>query len=166
MVEYKNVMIGIDGSKQSQAAFQKGLRVAKESGATLHLVSVINGEQYPSGATLGYGFVDRGLYDNATKKMTAVLDQMKEESEAAGVKDVRTDVIIGNAKVELAENYPKENHVDLIVIGASGLNVIGRMIVGSTAAYVVRQAPCDVTVVKTDVENKLINVKHASYPEL
>ena len=139
MVEYKNVMVGVDGSKQSQAAFEKGLHVAKENGATLHLVSVINGEQYPSGSTLGYGFVDRGLYD---------------------------DVMIGNDKVELTESYPKDNHIDLIVIGASGLNVIGRMIVGSTAAYVVRQAPCDVTVVKTDSENKPISVKRASYPEL
>ena len=64
MVEYKNVMVGVDGSKQSQAAFEKGLHVAKENGATLHLVSVINGEHYPSGSTLGYGFVDRGLYDD------------------------------------------------------------------------------------------------------
>lgn len=166
MVEYKNVMVGVDGSKQSQAAFEKGLHVAKENGATLHLVSVINGEQYPSGSTLGYGFVDRGLYDDATKKMTDVLTKMKEEAVAAGVTDVHTDVMIGNAKVELTESYPKDNHIDLIVIGASGLNVIGRMIVGSTAAYVVRQAPCDVTVIKTDSENKPISVKRASYPEL
>ena len=161
MVEYKNVMVGVDGSKQSQVAFEKGLHVAKENGATLHLVSVINGEQYPSGSTLGYGFVDRGLYDDATKKMTDVLTKMKEEAVAAGVTDVHTDVM-----VELTESYPKDNHIDLIVIGASGLNVIGRMIVGSTAAYVVRQAPCDVTVVKTDSENKPISVKRASYPEL
>lgn len=158
MVEYKNVMVGVDGSKQSQVAFEKGLHVAKENGATLHLVSVINGEQYPSGSTLGYGFVDRGLYDDATKKMTDVLTKMKEEAVAAGVTDVHTDVMIGNAKVELTESYPKDNHIDLIVIG--------RMIVGSTAAYVVRQAPCDVTVVKTDSENKPISVKRASYPEL
>lgn len=107
MVEYKNVMVGVDGSKQSQVAFEKGLHVAKENGATLHLVSVINGEQYPSGSTLGYGFVDRGLYDDATKKMTDVLTKMKEEAVAAGVTDVHTDVMIGNAKVELTESYPR-----------------------------------------------------------
>ncbi|MBU8990945.1 universal stress protein, partial [Faecalibacterium prausnitzii] len=47
-----------------------------------------------------------------------------------------------------------------------GLNMIGRMIVGSTAAYVIRQADCDVMVIKTDENNKKLNVKMESYPEI
>lgn len=166
MAEYTNILVGIDGSEQSKVAFEKAVTVAKQNGATLHLVSVINGERYPSTGTLGYGFVDRGLYDDATKKMTATLAELKKRALAAGVQDVATVVKVGNAKVELTEGYPRDNQIDLIVIGVSGLNVIGRMVVGSTTAYVVRQAPCDVTVVKTDAKNVPLKIKRAAYPEI
>ncbi len=68
--------------------------------------------------------------------------------------------------MELTEGYAKEHDVDLILVGATGLNMIGRMIVGSTAAYVIRQADCDVMVIKTDENNKKLNVKMESYPEI
>lgn len=166
MADYKNILVGIDGSEQSKVAFTKAVTVAKHNGSTLHLVSVINGERYPSTGTLGYGFVDRGLYDDATKKMTATLADLKKQALAAGVPDVATVVKVGNAKVELTEVYPRNNQIDLIVIGVSGLNVIGRMVVGSTTAYVVRQAPCDVIVVKTDEKNQPLKIKREAYPEI
>ena len=59
-----------------------------------------------------------------------------------------------------------QTNYDLIVVGATGLNAIGRMIVGSTSAYIVRQAPCDVTVVKTDEDNRAVNFKQVTYPEI
>lgn len=166
MAAYQNILVGIDGSEQAKMAFEKAVTVAKHHQATLHLVCVINGERYPSTGTLGYGFVDRGLYDDATKKMTATLDQLKQRALAAGVKDVATVVKVGNAKVELTESYPRDNQIDLIIVGVSGLNVIGRMVVGSTTAYVVRQAPCDVMVVKTDPQNVPLKIKRAAYPEI
>ena len=58
---------------------------------------------------------------------------------------------------------PKNHDVDLIIIGATGLNAIGRMLVGSTTAYVVREAPCDVMVVKTDQDNMPYHVDESSY---
>ena len=74
--------------------------------------------------------------------------------------------MVGNAKVALTETYPVDHQIDLILVGATGLNTIGRMIVGSTTAYIVRQAPCDVIVVKTNGENKPVNLKQVTYPEI
>ena len=64
------------------------------------------------------------------------------------------------------ERYPKENDIDLIIIGATGLNVVGRLLVGSTAAYTIREAPCDVTVVKTNLKNQKLDIKETTYPEM
>lgn len=162
-MSYQRIMVGIDTSKQSGMAFKKAIETAKENNAALYLLSVINGEPY-SGS--GYGFVNQDLYTATVKKLSGLLEKDKKIAEDAGVKEVHTDVKIGNAKVELAERYPKDNQIDLIVIGATGLNAIGRLIVGSTAAYTIREAPCDVTVVKTNIDNQKMDIKESSYPEI
>ena len=165
-MSYSKILVGIDGSKQSAMAFNQAVAIAKRNNATLYLLSVINGERYPSTSPSGYGFVDHSIYESAVDEMNKQLAHFKEKANQAGVNSVETEVEIGNAKVELAERYPKEHGIDLIVIGATGLNVVGRLIVGSTAAYTIRVAPCDVTVVKTDENNKKIDIKESSYPEI
>ena len=150
-MSYQNILVGVDGSKQADMAFEKAVDTAKTNDAKLYLLSIINGERYPSTGPGGYGFVSHSIYDSA---------------EAAGIKAVETDVKVGNAKVELAERYPKENDIDLIIIGATGLNVVGRLLVGSTAAYTIREAPCDVTVVKTNLKNQKLDIKETTYPEM
>lgn len=165
-MSYQKILVGIDGSKQSDMAFNKGVDIALRNHAQLYLLSVINGERYPSTGPSGYGFVDHSIYESAVEEMKKRLGTYRTKAEKAGIKNVNTDVVIGNAKLELAEHYPSENDIDLIVIGATGLNVVGRLIVGSTAAYTIRQAPCDVTVVKTDMENKKLKIKENSYPEI
>lgn len=164
MSVYKNVLVGIDGSKQAQMAFDKAVSVCKQNQAQLYLLCVINGEHYPTAA--GYGIVDKHMYDAAEAKMNKNLEELAKKAHDAGIENVHTEVVVGNAKVVLTEHYPKKHDIDLIVVGATGLNVIGRMIVGSTAAYVVRESPCDVMVVKTDQKNKEVHVDQVSYPEV
>lgn len=163
---YQKILVGIDGSKQADMAFDKAVETAKLNKAQLYLLSVINGEKIPSGGPNGYSLVDRSIYQPAIDTMEKRLDEYKKKAEAAGITDVVTEVKVGNAKLELAENYPKNNGIDLIVIGATGLNMIGRLIVGSTAAYTIWEAPCDVTVVKTDKDNKKVDLKKNSYLEI
>ncbi|KRM10860.1 hypothetical protein FD16_GL001056 [Paucilactobacillus suebicus DSM 5007 = KCTC 3549] len=166
MSSYKNILVGIDGSKQSEMALDKGIIAAMQNDAKLILLSVVNGERYPNTSTVGYGFIDRSVYDTAVNEMKKKLVEFKEKAESAGVKDVETEVKIGNAKLELGTDYPKAHDVDLIVVGATGLNVIGRMIVGSTSTYIIREAPCDVMVVKTDSDNKEVDLQRTTYPEI
>lgn len=164
MADYKNVLVGIDGSKQSMMAFHKAIALAKRNNAHLHLLSVVNGEHYPTAA--GYGIIDRDMYDAAVERMKKTLSKLVDEAKETGWNDVDSSVMVGNAKIALTDQYPKNHDVDMIVVGATGLNVIGRIIVGSTAAYVIRHAPCDVTVVKTDENNQKVAVEDVTYPEI
>ena len=43
---------------------------------------------------------------------------------------------------------PKEENVDLIMIGATGLSYIERLFIGSVAQYIVTHAKCDILVVR------------------
>lgn len=158
MANYQHVLVGIDGSKQSEMALSKAIGAALRNNAKLSLLSVINGERFPNTSALGYGFIEHSVYDSSVKEMEKELSHYRDQAMAAGVTEVDTEVKIGNAKVELGDRFPNDNDVDLIVIGATGLNFIGRMIVGSTAAYIVREAPCDVIVVKTDQNNQAVDL--------
>ncbi len=165
-MSYQKILVGIDGSKQSDMAFEKAVDIAKTNDAKLYLLSIINGERYPTTGPGGYGFVSHSIYDSAVETMQKKLAVYKKKAAAAGVKEIETTVEIGNAKVELAEHYPQKNGIDLIIIGATGLNVVGRLLVGSTAAYTIREAPCDVTVVKTNLNNQKLDIKESTYPEM
>lgn len=164
MAKYNDILVGVDGSKQSLMAFHKAIDLAKRNDAHLQLLSVVNGEHYPTAA--GYGIIDRDMYDEATNNMKKTLDKLEKAAHEAGLDKVDSQVMVGNAKIALTDQYPKKHNVDMIVVGATGLNVIGRLIVGSTAAYVVRHAPCDVTVVKTDENNQPVKIEDVTYPEI
>ena len=53
----------------------------------------------------------------------------------------------GSPKKEIVD-FAEENDIDLIVMGSTGKGAIDRVLVGSTASYVVNHAPCNVMVVK------------------
>ena len=167
-MSYQNILVGVDGSKQADMAFEKAVDTAKINDAKLYLLSIINGERYPSTGPGGYGFVSHSIYDSAIETMQKKLADYKKKAEAAGIKAVETDVKFREkiADFGFIERYPKENDIDLIIIGATGLNVVGRLLVGSTAAYTIREAPCDVTVVKTNLKNQKLDIKETTYPEM
>lgn len=58
--------------------------------------------------------------------------------------EIRVD---GSAKNEIVD-FAKEHEIDMIVMGSSGKGALDRMLLGSTAVYVVKHAPCSVTIIK------------------
>ena len=72
-----------------------------------------------------------------------------------GLNNVTTVIEYGSPKQIIAKEIPEDNHVDLIMLGATGLNAVERLFIGSVSEYVIRNATCDVLVVRTDLENKL-----------
>ena len=49
----------------------------------------------------------------------------------------------------MAKELPEKYQVDLIMVGQSGLNAVERLMTGSVASYVIREATCDVLVVSS-----------------
>ena len=56
----------------------------------------------------------------------------------------------GSPKAIIPKKLANELGVDLIMCGTSGLNAVERFIVGSVSEAIVRHAPCDVLVVRTE----------------
>lgn len=136
---YKNIVVAIDFSEKAKIAFERGLNVARSTDATLNLVSVIDTHSF--GSVEAYDL----KYAKALKEKT--LDQLSEyrvEAEQAGIKNVQVYVEEGSPKAVLTSLAD----ADLIIIGATGLNRAERFLLGSVSENVVRNANCDVLVVR------------------
>lgn len=143
-MDYKKIMVPMDGSENSELAFKRAIEYAQDPNAELYLVHVIDTMPLVG----NYGVVSGDLFYDLSEKARQYLTEMKEKAEQSGAHNVSVHVRFGNPKTVIADDFIDEYNIDLIVIGATGLNAIERILVGSVAEYVNRHADVDVMVIK------------------
>lgn len=145
MNKYKNVLVGIDGSDEANAAFNRALNIAQTEGATLHIAHVVDTQslttidQY---APYNVSITDAQNYGEK------LLDEYVEKAKAAGFEKINKVLEQGSPKRDLPGKVAETHEVDLIVVGATGLNAIERFLIGSVSENIVRRATCDVLIVR------------------
>lgn len=141
---YKNILVPVDGSAVTESILDRGIEVAKDSGAHLDILNILEVNQFNQtyGSAVS-GDVVFKLTENTENK----LKQMKEKAAAAGV-DADIHIRFGNPKPIIAREFPKDHNTDLIIIGSTGLTAVERLIIGSVTSFVVRNAVCDVLIVR------------------
>ena len=134
---YKNLLvpIALDHSRDTSAAIEIARRLAAD-GATITALTVI--EEVPA-QVAQYLPPDHG--ETLIAELTAAL-----KAELGGVQDVKPMVVRGHAGRTIVD-YAQEHDVDCIVI-ASHQPGFADYFLGSTAARVVRHAPCSVHVMR------------------
>lgn len=142
---FRKILVAYDGSKPSDRAFENGLALALLAESDLHVISVCGDaprfpasidelEDYKEAAEAHYGDLHRDLQVRASN-MEVSLD---------------THIQHGDVVRTIAA-FTKENHVDLLVIGAVGRSSVLKKLAGkwgSTAESLARLAPCTVLMVK------------------
>lgn len=145
MISYKNILIAVDGSHEAEWAFNKVVGVAKRNDAQLTIVNVIDSRTYSS-----YEVYDAQFTEKSKHFSEELLKGYKEVATNAGVKNVDTRLEFGSPKAIIPKKLARDVGADLIMSGTSGLNAVERFIVGSVSEAIVRHAPCDVLVVRTE----------------
>lgn len=143
MVEqYKNILVAVDGSEQSYDALREAIETAQANDSQLKILYVLNDKL----ANIPVHLDTMTLYKSVQEHSDYVVDQVQ-----GYLKDTEVSFEIvrltGIPKREII-NYSKENNIDLIVLGSTGLDAIDRFIIGSTTQYIVNHASCNVMVVK------------------
>lgn len=143
MVEqYKNILVAVDGSEQSYDALREAIETAQANDSQLKILYVLNDKL----ANIPVHLDTMTLYKSVQEHSDYVVDQVQ-----GYLKDTEVSFEIvrltGSPKREII-NYSKENNIDLIVLGSTGLDAIDRFIIGSTTQYIVNHATCNVMVVK------------------
>lgn len=140
---YQNIMVAVDGSHEAELAFEKGVNVALRNNSRLTIAHVIDTRALQSVSTF-----DAEVYEELQEDAKKLMDQYAEKAKEAGVANVVTIVEMGNPKTLLAIDIPEEQKVDLIMVGATGLNAFERLLVGSSSEYILRHAKVDLLVVR------------------
>ena len=130
---YQNIMVAIDGSKEADLAFVKGVHSALRNDAKLTIAHVID---------------TRALQSVSTFDAESLMKEYEKRAKDAGVADIHIVIEMGNPKTLLARTIPDAEEVDLILVGATGLNAFERLLVGSSSEYILRHAKVDLLVVR------------------
>ena len=140
---YQNIMVAVDGSHEAELAFEKGVNVALRNNSRLTIAHVIDTRALQSVSTF-----DAEVYEELQADAKKLMDEYAQKAKETGVTDVVTIFEMGNPKTLLATDIPDEQKVDLIMVGATGLNAFERLLVGSSSEYILRHAKVDLLVVR------------------
>lgn len=133
------ILLAYDGSEASQRALTRSATLTKNDGAELTVISVVPVLQ---GAGRGGGIDPT----SGTEEHKKLLRDAHAALQALGIK-AETVEAVGHP-AETICRVAEEGGFDTIVMGSRGLNVVERFLIGSVSDRVIRQAHCDVVVVR------------------
>jgi len=149
MTIYQRILVPIDGSTTSERALQEAIRLA-EGKAQLRVAYVLE-EIFPLD-TEGYAFIDYAALQEAVRHTgERTLAQAAEKARQSGM---TAETALLDAKGKRIAGVIKDDalhwQADLIVIGTHGRSGLSRLLLGSVAEAVARDAPVPVLLVRAE----------------
>ena len=139
---WRKILVGLDGSEGANKALAVAVKLAAQSSAELHSISVE--EKLPHyAATVGEVQESRQEAANYFRRIVA---EAQQAARASGV-TLHSHVMPGH-EVETIVTFAKDHGFDLLVIGFMGHSKIFGRIWGSTSQNLAKLSPCTVLVVK------------------
>ncbi len=130
-----DILVAYDGSSAADKGLTLALEQAKVFKATIHLVT--SAERTRS---------EKDLPE--VEEAEENLKQAQARLDREGVPCTTHLLIRGMAPGEDVVEYARDNAVDLIVVGVERQSKVGKLVMGSTAQFVILKAPCPVLTVK------------------
>jgi len=141
--ETKKILVPTDFSEGSDEALDRAIGLAKQAGATMELVHVL---EFGDSGDLPFGLINYGGDPGA---VVATVDrELARRADRATAEGLRcyTRMLEGSAHQEIVREA-RETNADLIVIGTHGRRGLAHLVLGSIAEQVVRHAGCPVLTV-------------------
>jgi len=146
---YKRILVPVDGSRTSKAGLREAIALAKGSGASLLLVHVVD-QHYIGLMGLDSAAGLSEMMESLKRSGRGILKNAQATADRAGVKAsaVLLETLTGPA-ADLIVRQAKKSGADLIVLGTHGRRGVRRLLMGSDAEQVVRNAPVPVMLVRS-----------------
>jgi len=138
MPEIRNVLVPIDLHEHSEALAELALYMTQKLGAArvtfLHVMQHLPDYSDYKLETLTQ--LEATFLTHAEGKMAAFMEAMK------GRPDNVDGVVVRGETVEAILEYARDQHIDLIIIATHGTQGIEKVLLGSVADRVIKNAPC------------------------
>jgi universal stress protein A len=143
-IELKRILVPIDFSPESRAAMKYGMALAETSGASLHLLHVL--EVTAGAEPLIWQIDSRKAVEQSIE--AAAWDELGRLLSAEEQTRFRAALALewGSPFDEIVR-YARSRDIDLIAMGTHGRGGVPRLLIGSVAETVVRHANCAVLTV-------------------
>jgi len=128
------ILVGYDGSKVAEDVLKLAHKHAKAFKADVYIVTSL--EQDPA--------LKKEDIDKAVSKLEKLRTPFKVEDIPC---ETQASVSYQSPGEDLV-NFAKDNSIDQIIIGIRRRSKVGKLVFGSTAQYVILEAPCPVLAVK------------------
>ena len=147
MSAFKRILVPVDGSSTSKRGLKQAVRLARDQGAKLRLVHVVDEQPVLSVVEAGMDIED--LCKGLVKSGRALLERAQREARKLGV-DAGTAIheSVSGPPAEAILREARKWKADLIVMGTHGRRGLRRVVLGSDAEQVVREATVPVMLVR------------------
>jgi nucleotide-binding universal stress UspA family protein len=134
-ITFKNILCLTDFSEASEAALAYGLGIAKHFGAQLYPAHACNPEIVAEATTAD---VFEKILENSRQR----LEKLAHDNKITG------PILFSHGPVENAfPGWIEQHGIDLVVVGTHGRRGLQRLLLGSTAEFIFRNATCPVLTV-------------------
>ncbi|MDF2874015.1 MAG: teaD [Sporomusa sp.] len=147
MLAFRNILVPVDGSENSQKALAYAAYLAGVCQASVGILHVVNLAAVVSSvgqSNMGVYIPDR-VFENLQESGQAMIDealkQLPPTVQAQGFMKI-------GAPPDVIVSFCAANGYDLIVMGSRGLGTFKELVLGSVSSYVLHRAPCPVMVTK------------------
>ncbi len=146
---YTKLLVPIDGSESSDRALEKAIRLGKEFGSEIYILTVIHDAYIlrSTSTTAHYGVI---ASQTANQEVINNTKKILSEAEAKFVDygyPHYSNSVVGDAAQEILK-FAEKHEIPLIVMGNRGMGAFSRTILGSVSNKVVNASPVSVLVVK------------------
>ena len=146
MIQLNSLLVATDFGETSKSALEYGRNLARAFGARLHVLHVAARVASMSAAEFdptNVADLQADIIEDANRQLNLLLtDNDRRQLQ------VNAMVLGSTSPAAAIVDYAKETHVDIIIVGTHGRGGISRLLMGSVAEHVVRNAPCPVLVVR------------------
>lgn len=140
---YDRVLVPTDGSETVETTLEHGLRIARDHGATVHALYVIDNRVVRSADGDAREELEHTLEDEGRDAVDAV-ESRALEADLEVISEIRS----GTPHKEILD-YAEETGIDLIAIGSHGKSPREKLLtMGSVSERVVDNSPVPVLVVR------------------
>ncbi|VVB55466.1 Universal stress protein [uncultured archaeon] len=141
---YEKILIATDGSEYTKNAVDYGIDLAKNTGAKLLTIYVVDTAAF---ASIPMDAAWESMYELLKQEGDAAIKYVADKAKAEGL-EVEGNLIEGHPADEIIK-YSEKNSVSLIIMGTLGKSGLDRFLLGSVAEKVVRNSKIPVLVVHT-----------------
>jgi nucleotide-binding universal stress UspA family protein len=141
------ILVATDFGEPSEAALIYGRALARNFGATLHVVHVVGNLSSAVYGAEGYIVSVPELQQEVEDAARKQLDDLIVDNDEPLLRS-RAVLITSNSPALAIVDYARQERINLIVTGTHGRGAVAHLLMGSVAERVVRTAPCPVLTVR------------------